>query len=190
MRRSFSVSHLLLTLGLILTALPLAAEEGSPTKPDSTVEDGTKENEPPSPRRAKPSPHSKIWWNQPDKVEALGLSQEQRQAMDQSLTSFLAVRAEAIAKQRQAFGEFGQALTKGDTEPTRQRGDDLIAAMSAPLKGQVTMMTEVASLLTAKQRQLLGERYPKLMSSQWIRSSGRLGMGRGNPGKGRSGQPR
>ncbi|MEO1366097.1 MAG: hypothetical protein AAFX50_02885 [Acidobacteriota bacterium] len=120
---------------------------------------------------------ARMWWNQPKKIEELGLGDTQRATMDGALRRFAAVRAEAIRRQKIAFAAYGDALASGDAAAIESRGEALRAAMSAPLEGQVDLMAEVTAMLTADQRRRLVERYPKLLSRQWIRSGRGLGAG-------------
>ena len=142
--------------------------QDGPADPGETVE----------PAKRAVSVHAKIWWNQEPKIEVLTLSAEQRTDMDAALDRFLDLRREAISRQRQSFSAFGDALAAGDEEEIRRRGDALAAAMAAPSEGQVELMIEVTSLLSAEQRGELHSRFPKLLSRRWI-GSGRLEPRRG-----------
>ncbi|MEO1087654.1 MAG: hypothetical protein AAFY88_25750 [Acidobacteriota bacterium] len=121
---------------------------------------------------------SKMWWNQSKKVAELGLSDAQRTVMDAAVRRFLEDRAQAIRDQKGAFSAYGDALASGDQAAIEARGAALSAAMATPLEGQVAMMAEVTGVLEAPQRQLLVERYPKLLSRLWIRSGRGVDLGR------------
>ncbi|MEM1180016.1 MAG: hypothetical protein AAGM22_16870 [Acidobacteriota bacterium] len=112
----------------------------------------------------------KIWWNQPKKIDELGLDVGQRRRMDAALTTFSELRARTIREQRLAFQAFGEALASGDRARIDERGRALKLIMAAPLEGQVTLMAAVVAELRPDQRRRLTELYPKLLQRQWVRS--------------------
>lgn len=128
---------------------------------------------------------SKTWWNQPKKIEELGLKQEQRSKMDAAIQAFLKNRQNSPREQHKALNAFGEALAKGDQETARRHGDSVAQAISDPVRGQIDMMIEVVALLTPEQRQKLASTYPKLLTRLWIRSANPRGMVSG----GRRGSP-
>lgn len=119
----------------------------------------------------------RAWWNQEAKVRELSLSEEQRREMDQLMTVFLDVRRKAISDQKEAFRAFGEAAVKGPAA-TQAAASQLVEAMAASPRAQVQLMVDVTALLSSEQTKKIVEKYPKLLSSQWVRSAspGRLGV--------------
>ena len=125
---------------------------------------------------------SQMWWNQTQKIETLGLSQEQRTRMDASLQGFLEGRPDGRREQREAFESLGKSLGDGEAEAARSHRDDLAKTFSDPIRAQVDMMIEVVSILTPEQREKLVTLHPRLFSGLWIRSgTPRSLMSRGRP---------
>lgn len=120
---------------------------------------------------------SKMWWNQPQKVEELGLNEAQRSRMDAHLLTFLGHRGEGIKQQREALKKLADALGRGDTAAARASRDEIAAATSAPVQRQIDMMIAVTAELTAEQRGKLRETYPNLLSRMWVRSGNLRGAG-------------
>ncbi len=124
---------------------------------------------------------SKLWWNQPQKVEELGLSDAQRSRMDGHLVAFLEQRGEELKKHREALKNLGEALGRGDTTAARASRDEIATTTSTPVQQQIDMMIAVIAELTAEQRGKLSESYPRLLSRLWVRSgnlrgrTGRIG---------------
>lgn len=138
-------------------------------------------------RRAPAGPEAlvaKIWWNQPKKVQELGLTDAQRQKMDAVLRAYLEDRPAAQQRQRQAFAAISDALAAGDRDAALRQGEAAARAAGDPVLQQVEMMIDVAVIMTPEQRKTFTETYPRMFSRPWIRTgSGRLLEG--NRGGGR-----
>lgn len=179
-------TKLLSLLALILALPPLEAQEAgaqpSTEEPAASSEStgaGAPEGQPPRRRRRTgggSSPSSRIWWNQPAKIEALGLSEDQRSQMDSLLMAFLEQRRSAAGRRQEALRALGQALARGDWSAARDHGDAVVAATSSPIDLQIELMIEVVGLLTPEQRQALIAEAPRLLSRLWI-STGRARLG-------------
>ena len=147
----------------------------------------------PAPPAADPPPEdrrhrlvSKMWWNQPKKIEQLGLGDTQREAMDALLNAFLDDRAALVKHHRQTLGALGDALASGDADVARAQGSAIAEAASAPIRRQVDLRVDVVALLTPDQRQTLASTYPKLLSRLWVRTSPTRGGGSRRAGGGSS----
>lgn len=165
--------------GLLLTCVVAAAIAGSAVAQEGPREpaDEKAEEDPVDERRQ--ALVSKIWWNQPQKVEELGLSDQQRSEMDAALQRYLAGRGGAKTQRREALEALGKALGEGDAKAARSVGDELAGLSSGPIRDQVGMMIEVVAVLTPQQRQKTGSLYPRLLSGLWIRSANPRGLLKG-----------
>lgn len=117
---------------------------------------------------------SKIWWNQPKKIEQLSLSDDQRTAMDALLSDFLGQRASDRVAQIEAFEAFGQALGTQGAGAARREADAVGEAVVAPIERQIDLMIAVVDLLSAEQRQQLVDSFPRLLGRPWIRNASPL----------------
>ena len=113
----------------------------------------------------------KVWWNQPKKIEEIGLNQEQRTKMDAALVAFLEERQGIAKQQQQALVAFGEALAQGNEKAARGHGDVYVERLSAPTDHQLDMMIEVVALMTPEQRKKLRSLYPRMFSRLWVHTA-------------------
>jgi len=118
---------------------------------------------------------AKMWWNQPKKVAELGLEPAQRRSMDALAEAFLAKRKRSIEDQKAAYAALGEALATGDPEAVAARAAAAKKAVAAAPSAQIDLMVGVVALLSEEQKRRLVDRYPKILSRQWIRSGRRPG---------------
>ena len=114
---------------------------------------------------------SQIWWNQPQKIQEISLSEAQRKRMDTILMSYLENRPEEKPAQQQALDAFGAALAGEDPAAIKRQGDHVVETMAHPIRGQIDMMIEVAAVLSPEQRRKLVSLYPQIFSRLWVVSS-------------------
>jgi Spy/CpxP family protein refolding chaperone len=106
-----------------------------------------------------------LWWNDPQLLEKLSLSAEQRSQMDQLFKTYEAsVRANAIGKPR--AGYFG-ALHQGNYEQARKENDAWAAAAGAIVHADGALKIGALSLLSADQRKALDAVNPYLANFVW-----------------------
>lgn len=117
----------------------------------------------------------KIWWNNAEVVEALALSDEQRQRMDGHLQRFLRSRQEATSTRQAAEGDYLAALEEGRWPEARAALDRFGASSLRALTGQAEMKIDVLAELENGQRARLGESYPHLFRAPWYRPT-RIGV--------------
>ena len=125
------------------------------------------------------------WWNQPKKIEALSLTDEQRGELDALAES---CRAEQQAKPnpREVYQEMADALTKGDLDAARKLTDSLADAAAKNARAQAQMMIEGVAVLSTDQRGILASEWPGMFRRPWI-GAGKRGM-MGKQGAARQGQ--
>lgn len=116
----------------------------------------------------------RVWWNQTDMIEALGLKVEQRQRMDARFKSFLSDRVESRGAQRDRSADFYAQLEAKDFDGARQALDELEASTVQQIRAQPEMKIDVLGMLTQQQLDKLGESYDHLFKQPWVR---RMGLG-------------
>jgi hypothetical protein len=107
-----------------------------------------------------------MWWNEPEIVSHLSLSEEQRQNMDGQYRTYLDTgppRRDSIG--REAFAE---ALAAGDWNGARARLDEMAKAAAVPLREQGELKIRLLSQLSKEQHQRLVEKYPQLLRRPWV----------------------
>lgn len=150
-------------LTLLVAVNPAAAQTNAPRE---ETQDGDKI------RQRQANFASKIWWNQPKKIEDLGLSTEQRKKMDAHLFAYMDNRRENNTPPSVAQDGLLSALVEGDPAAAREHGEVLAEAAAAPVRGQIELMIQVTSEMTPAQRQKMAKNYPRMLSRPWIRSFG------------------
>ena len=127
---------------------------------------------------------SKIWWNQKRKINQLGLSEEQREQMDEHLMAYLEGFNTHARAEKQLFRQLGDALTGGDQTLAETTRNELSQSTADTVNRQINMMIEVMSLLSEEQKTQLADQYPLLSSRLWITAANPAAMqlGRREPG--------
>lgn len=119
---------------------------------------------------------SKIWWNQKKKVAEFSLTEEQRHKMDHDFVEYMQHHQEDNNNQKQAFEALGQALTSADLSKAATQRDEVTKMATVNTNRQIDMMIQVVGHLSAEQRALIAEKYPKLMTRLWVRSANPAAM--------------
>lgn len=127
--------------------------------------------------RAADAKLSGIWWNRPQHVEALGLTAEQREAMDALLVEHLERRRTLARKLQEARRSLGDRLAAGDWEGAEELADAIEEHHGALARGQSDLALAVVRLLEPAQRETLDEEFPLLLRRPWV--AGGLGLRRG-----------
>jgi len=129
---------------------------------------------------------ARIWWNQSRAVELLGLSDEQRKAMDALLIEHLGHRRELAKESFEIRKTLGDHLATGDWKAAEKASADLGERASALARGDVDLTLAVVRLLRPEQRRTLDEELPMILRRPWLQ--GGVGM---RPGRlGRQAAPR
>ena len=131
---------------------------------------------------------AKTWWNNPQKVEKIGLNEEQRQRMDTLFMAYLEVHNAQLKAQKQSFKDFGHALSQNDTELSQRLRDEVTQSTAESVGKQMDMMVNVMAELSDEQRAIVTTDHPFLMSRLWVGAAnpGAIKMG-GREGKSRRG---
>lgn len=117
---------------------------------------------------------SRVWWNQPKEVEALGLTEEQRRRMDGALTAHLEARRKAARSYVETRRRLGDELAAGDwkaAEKTAREAGEIFASM-ARSEGELALA--VAQVLEPEQRKKLDTEFPLLLRRPLVQ--GGLGL--------------
>jgi hypothetical protein len=122
------------------------------------------------------------WWNDPELVEALHLTDTLRHKMDDLLRANLAGRREALDTGSDAKQAFYAALEAGDPQAAAGHLEAVDQAQAAIVRSQLELRLDVAKLLTPDQRKTLTEARPLLWRERWLRLepwANTAGRGRG-----------
>jgi len=157
-----SQRRLPLSLQLAIAAWSVIAARAGAARPTATVS---------VPRRAVAGSAAarelvligRAWWNQPELVEALELTDAQRTKMNDSLTHSVESQRAAQPQQRQHQKTFEQALANGDWATARKEATALRDGLANTWAAQTALKIDVLSQLTAAQRQIVASRYPQLL---------------------------
>lgn len=117
---------------------------------------------------------SRIWWNQPRYVEPLGLTAEQRSAMDALLMDHLERRRELARDLLESRRSLGDHLATGDWDAAEKASVRLGEAFSAIARAEGELAVGVTRLLQPRQRTRIDEDFPLLLRRPWV--SGGLGV--------------
>jgi Spy/CpxP family protein refolding chaperone len=113
-------------------------------------------------------------------VEALDLSQDQRDQMDEIYKKYLEDRP--TPTERGARREpFTAALTAGDMKQARKNLDVLVEDTGAPVRAHGELKIHVLSLLTKEQHATLSRDHKDVITRSWIPRSGRMAGGPRGP---------
>jgi len=106
-----------------------------------------------------------LWWDDPEIVKALSLSDEQRKKMNEVLAKY-----RANVPRNPKPEAFHETLVQGDWKAARKEGDKVaeVAAESVRMRGALKI--DVLSLLTKEQLGILVDRYPRLIYTPWRRA--------------------
>lgn len=120
------------------------------------------------------------WWNQPQIVEALALSEEQREQLDQLLEAAIETRSQGERERRRVFDEFAQSLETVDRDTQARLVEQMAKSMGDLAIIRAEFMMDGLALLSSDQRKQLAEEYPQLLRRDWLGGTmpgnGRVGM--------------
>jgi len=121
---------------------------------------------------------SRIWWNQPRPVELLGLSEEQRKAMDALLIDLLERRRELARESLEIRRTLGDHLAAGDWKAAEKASAELGERASALVRGDTDLMLAALRLLQPEQRRTLDRELPMILRRPWLQGGAGLRSGR------------
>lgn len=111
---------------------------------------------------------SGIWWNQPRLIEALGLSEEQRERMDGRLRESLVERRRLQRELRSRRQRFMASITGSDWDAARTAGDQTAEALAALSRHESRVKIDILSQLDEAQLSTLTRQYPRLLARTWL----------------------
>ncbi|GBD25400.1 hypothetical protein HRbin30_00719 [bacterium HR30] len=112
-------------------------------------------------------PTADYWWNQPDYIEAFGLSEDQRKRMDAAMAETQAKTSEAIRQQNEARDRFHAAVAKRDWAAARKASEDWERAFAAQWGVSNQAKIAVLELLTPAQHEKLLREHAYLLDRPW-----------------------
>jgi Spy/CpxP family protein refolding chaperone len=104
------------------------------------------------------------WWNSPQVIEALTLTEAQRKKMDEHLASF---HKKVSGEGSQTASSFYEAVEAGKWDEARADLKSLSQQSTERIVAQGELKIEVLSELDADQRAKLKERYSRLIRQPW-----------------------
>ncbi len=134
-----------------------------------------------TPARPTPEPPTAdYWWNQPDYIEAFGLSTDQRKRMDAAMAQTQEKANEAIRQQNEARDRFHAAVTKRDWAAARKAMEDWERAFAAQWGVGNQAKIAVLEVLTPAQHEKLLREHAYLLDRPWTLGR-RIQVHRGTP---------
>jgi Spy/CpxP family protein refolding chaperone len=112
-----------------------------------------------------PSDKSALWWEDPKIVKSLSLTDEQRKKMAKYLKAY---REKALAGQKPAA--FHEALVQGNWKGAQSQSEKLAKAAEVSVQTRGRFKIDILKLLSKKQREMLVDKYPRLIYKPWRRA--------------------
>jgi hypothetical protein len=116
-------------------------------------------------------PSSKAWWNNQGKIQVLSLSVQQRMNMEKHLIFYLTQNRKMIKEQEIAMGMLDNALAEANALAATAAGDEAAEIARDAIGRQVSMTSNVVSILEDEQLATLLENYPGLLAQFWKKTS-------------------
>jgi hypothetical protein len=160
---------LAIAIGGLLEATPVLADADNADNADKVI--AAKPDAPSAKAKAKaptkggPSDAKALWWDDPKIVKALTLTAEQRKKMSSYLESY----RKNVPKDRKPEA-FQETLVQGNWKDARVESAKLGKAAQTSVQLRGALKIDVLSLLSKKQRELLVDRYPRLIYKPWRRA--------------------
>ena len=112
-----------------------------------------------------PSDQKALWWDDPKIVKSLSLTDEQRKKM----AEYLKVYREKALRDRKPEA-FHEALVQGNWKDAHSQSEKLAKAAETSVRTRGRFKIDILSLLSKKQREMLVDRYPRLIYKPWRRA--------------------
>ncbi len=112
-----------------------------------------------------PKDQNALWWNDPGIAKVLSLTDEQRAKMAEYLKAY----RKKVPRDRRPDA-FHETLVQGNWKDARTENEKVskIAETSVRMRGKLKI--DVLSLLSGEQREMLIDRYPRLIYKPWTRA--------------------
>ncbi len=118
-----------------------------------------------APIRGGPNDKDALWWDDPKIVKNLSLTDEQRKKMGEYLEAYRKNPPQDLRPEA-----FHETLVQGDWEAGRSESERLAKRAATSVRMRGTLKIDVLSLLSKEQRELLVDRYPRLIYKPWRRA--------------------
>lgn len=105
----------------------------------------------------------RAWWNQPDLIDALALTGEQRAQMDALLRQSMETQRAAQQQQREQQRKLKEALEAGNWDAARQAAAAAAESMNAAWRTQTMLKIDVLALLDPNQQRLVTSQYRRVL---------------------------
>ncbi len=113
---------------------------------------------------------ARAWWNS-KRTPDIGLTADQRTAMDAYLADYLQQNYRDKRTQSATMGELGDALRTLDSQAAHSAAAQMGEVVNSSVRRQVDMILGVLGVLTPEQRTSLESQNPELLQRFWFRSS-------------------
>ena len=111
----------------------------------------------------------RVWWNNPDKISELNLTDEQRAQMDVHLVDYHSSLG-AERPLRRIRTEFIDALVSGSWEEAHKLSAELVEGIERSTLRKNDLKIQVMGLMSGEQRGLFATEYPRLLKRPWPRT--------------------
>jgi Spy/CpxP family protein refolding chaperone len=112
-----------------------------------------------------PKDEKALWWDDPEIVKALSLTDEQRGKMGEYLKAYR--KKVPQARRPETFQE---TLVQGDWAAARKESEKVVQSAAESVRMRGALKIDVLSLLSKEQREILVDRYPRLVYKPWTRA--------------------
>ena len=169
MQRFAPVFLLVITfvLGALLEAAPVRASdaEAVDAEEDLPKADAPKPGPAKGPIPGGPNDKNALWWNDPKIAKSLSLTDEQRNKMGE----ILKVYRQKVPQDRRPEA-FHEALVQGDWKVAHGESEKLAKSAETSVRMRGTLKIDILSMLSDEQREILVDRYPRLVYQRWRRA--------------------
>ncbi len=111
----------------------------------------------------------RVWWNNPDKISELKITDEQRAQMDVHLVDYHGSLGEQRPLRR-IRAEFNDALVSGSWEEAHKLSAELVEGIEHSTLRKNDLKIQVMGLMSGEQRELFATEYPRLLKRPWPRT--------------------
>lgn len=161
------LAPVILFVFMFVLAGPLAAEtdDGVDGKVVDDQAGALKAGRVKAPIRGGPNDENALWWDDPEIVKALSLTDEQRKKMREYLKAY----REKVPQERRPEA-FHETLVQGDWKAARSESEKVAKIAQESVRMRGTLKIDVLTLLSKEQREILVDRYPRLIYKPWRRA--------------------
>ena len=164
-----------------------AVEATAPDKVEATEPAAVESMRSPGRAKAQERAQANSWWNVDTVVQAVKLSDEQRQRMDEMRNKDQELRNASDTKRQDVEKQLEAAFLAGDLDAARKYTSEL-QKQSTDGRGENALKFEVLGLLSEDQMEVLKTQYARVLSDSWRRNTRRLAEAKEKGGKARNKQ--